>query len=262
MAAAIASPGKTPLPLATNQDLDCPFVDGNRKARHTHARSYSRKGRELAFSGSAPGRPVISRVKSRTSSSTLPTFSVSRRRTWRFFKTPPTARRQWLDTFDSIDDLILVHSVDGTILRANRALANRLGVELGALVGNSVRDVLHSSGLPWSRCPYCEGVAGKADEVDPSFGGYFLASDSSLHDSEGGHLGTIHVLKDFTDRRQAENKFRNLFEKVQEGIFISAPDGRFLDFNDAFMRILGYESHDELLQADIPCAVVCQPSRS
>ncbi|HEV3481055.1 MAG TPA: ATP-binding protein [Candidatus Acidoferrales bacterium] len=168
------------------------------------------------------------------------------------FQNAATARRQWLDTFDSIDDLVLVHSLDGTILRANRALADRLGVELATLVGRSVRDVLRSSGFAWSRCPYCEGSAGKADEVDPSFGGYFLASDSPLHDSEGGHLGTIHVLKDFTDRRQAENKFRNLFEKVQEGIFISAPDGRFLDFNDAFMRILGYESHDELLQADIP----------
>jgi PAS domain S-box-containing protein len=176
------------------------------------------------------------------------------------FQNAATARRQWLDTFDSIDDLILVHSLDGTILRANRALAERLGVELAALVGRSVRDVLHSSGFAWSRCPYCEGSAGKADEIDASFGGYFLASDSSLHDSEGGCLGTIHVLKDLTVRRQAENKFRTLFEKVQEGIFISAPDGRFLDFNDAFMRILGFESHDELLQADIPAQWYVNPA--
>src|SRR5579863_6135303 len=167
------------------------------------------------------------------------------------FQNAAAARRQWLDTFDSIDDLILVHSLDGTILRANRALADRLSVEPAALVGRSVRDALHSSAFAWSRCPYCEGAAGKADEVDPSFGGYFLATDSSLHDSGGGHLGTIHVLKDFTAERQAETKFRTLFEKVQEGIFISTPDGRFLDFNEAFLRILGYESHDELLQADI-----------
>ena len=176
------------------------------------------------------------------------------------FQNAAAARRQWLDTFDSIDDLILVHSLDGTILRANRALADRLGAELATLVGRSVRDVLRSSGFAWSRCPYCEGAAGKADEIDPSFGGYFLASDSSLHDSEGGYLGTIHVLKDLTDRRQAENKFRTLFEKVQEGIFISTPDGHFLDFNDAFMRILGYESDDELLQADIPAQLYVNPA--
>ena len=160
-------------------------------------------------------------------------------------------RRQWLDTFDSIDDLILVHALDGRILRVNRALTARFGVEPVALVGRNVRDVLQHRGNQWSRCPYCEGVAGKDEAFDPTFGGYFLATDSALNDSTGGRLGTIHVLKDVTLRRQAENKYRTLFEKVQEGVFISTPEGRFLDFNDAFMRILGYDNHDDLLREDV-----------
>ncbi len=160
-------------------------------------------------------------------------------------------RRQWLDTFDSIDDLILVHALDGRILRVNRALTARLGVEPPALVGRDVREVLGQNGREWTRCPYCEGVAGKGEEFDTTFGGHFLATDSALTDSAGGRLGTIHILKDVTLRRRAENKYRTLFEKVQEGVFISTPDGRFIDFNDAFMRILGYESHDELLREDI-----------
>ena len=168
------------------------------------------------------------------------------------FEIAAASRRQWLDTFDSIDDLILVHSLDGRIIRANRPLATRLKMEPESLAGRFVRDVLHHDNVPWVRCPYCEGATGKAEDIDPSFGGYFLATDSALHDSEGGRLGTIHVLKDFTSRRQAENKFRTLFEKVQEGVFVSTPEGRFVDFNDAFMRILGYESHDDLLQADLP----------
>ncbi|HKV05786.1 MAG TPA: ATP-binding protein [Candidatus Acidoferrales bacterium] len=168
------------------------------------------------------------------------------------FESAAASRRQWLDTFDSIDDLILVHSLDGRIIRANRALAARIEAEPGALVGRFVREVLRQGRTSWVRCPYCEAAAGRPEDIDPSFGAYFLATDSAFHDSEGGRLGTIHVLKDFTSRRQAENKFRTLFEKVQEGVFISTPEGRFLDFNDAFMRILGYESHDDLLQADIP----------
>jgi len=160
-------------------------------------------------------------------------------------------RRQWLDTFDSIDDLILVHALDGRVLRVNRALTERLGVVPTALVGRDVRGVLRHGPTAWTRCPYCEGVAGKDEDFDTTFGGYFLATDSALTDSAGGRLGTIHVLKDVTLRRQAENKYRTLFEKVQEGVFISTPEGRFIDFNDAFMRILGYDSHDELLREDI-----------
>ena len=164
-------------------------------------------------------------------------------------------RRQWLDTFDSIDDLILVHALDGQILRVNRALTARLGANPPALVGRNVREVLRHGKAPWSRCPYCEGVAGKDEDFDTTFGGYFLATDSALTDSAGGRLGTIHVLKDVTLRRQAENKYRTLFEKVQEGVFISTPEGRFIDFNDAFMRILGYENHDELLREDISASL-------
>ena len=166
------------------------------------------------------------------------------------FETATTTRRQWLDTFDSIDDLILVHAPDGRILSVNRALAERLGFAAVGLVGRTVREVLKGDTL-WSRCPYCEGAAGKDEMVDPSFGGYFLVTDSAFHDSQGGRLGTIHVFKDVTRRRQAENKYRTLFEKVPEGVFISTPGGQFVDFNDAFMRILGYERHDELLGEDV-----------
>lgn len=167
------------------------------------------------------------------------------------FESAATSRRQWLDTFDSIGDLILVHSYDGNVLRANRALAWHLGVDPGALEGQSIRSLLQQADVHWTKCPYCEGAAGKAEQIDPTFGGYFLVTNSDFHDSEGRPLGTIHVLKDFTERRQAENKFRMLFENVQEGIFISTPEGRFLDFNKALMNILGYESREELLSVDI-----------
>ena len=103
----------------------------------------------------------------------------------------------------------------------------------------------------WTICPYCEGVEGKTEEIDPTFGGYFLATDSAFNDSEGAGAGTIHVLKDFTSRRQAESKFRNLFEKAQEGVFIASKDGQLLDCNRAFMRILGYESREELMKLNV-----------
>ncbi len=175
------------------------------------------------------------------------------------FESAATSRRQWLDTFDSITDLILVHSPDGSVLRANRALAWHLGVDPGALEGHSLRSLLQQAGVRWTNCPYCEGAAGKPEQIDPTFGGYFLVTNSDFHDSNGQPLGTIHVLKDFTERRQAENKFRMLFENVQEGIFISTPEGRFLDFNKALMNILGYESREELLAVDIEPTLYLRP---
>jgi two-component system NtrC family sensor kinase len=135
-----------------------------------------------------------------------------------------------------------------------------LGVEPASLEGQALRDLLTQGGQRWNSCPYCEGAAGKSEEVDPSFGGHFLVTNSDFHDSEGNRLGTIHVLKDYTERRQAENKFRMLFENVQEGIFISTPQGRFLDFNKVFMEIVGYGSREELMLTDIPATFYVDPA--
>jgi two-component system NtrC family sensor kinase len=62
---------------------------------------------------------------------------------------------------------------------------------------------------------------------------------------------TIHVLKDITDRREAERRYRELFDSIQEGLFFATPEGRFLDVNDAMVRMLGYDARDELLRADV-----------
>src|SRR5260370_11183551 len=62
---------------------------------------------------------------------------------------------------------------------------------------------------------------------------------------------TIHVLKDITDRREAERRHRELFDSIQGGLFFATPQGRFLDVNDAMVRMLGYDARDELLRADV-----------
>lgn len=49
--------------------------------------------------------------------------------------------------------------------------------------------------------------------------------------------------------RQAEEKYRNIFENAMDGIFQSAPDGRLLRVNPAFAKIFGYESSEEIQTA-------------
>ncbi|MDE3111030.1 MAG: GAF domain-containing protein, partial [Acidobacteriota bacterium] len=130
-----------------------------------------------------------------------------------------SSHRQWEDTFDSIEDLILVHDSDGKIISVNRAFAARLQAQPHDLAERAIREVLRQGNHPWNRCPYCEHAAGEAEKFDPSFSGYYVSTHSALHDSDGKRHGTIHVLRDVTTRREAENKFHTLFEKVQEGVF-------------------------------------------
>jgi len=64
-------------------------------------------------------------------------------------------------------------------------------------------------------------------------------------------MQTIHVLKDISDRLEVEQRYRELFDNIQEGLFFSTPDGRFIEVNDALVRMLGYGSREELLQVDV-----------
>ena len=167
------------------------------------------------------------------------------------FKQAAAAQQQWADTFDSIADPVFVHDPGFRIGRSNRRLAQLVGREDGGLAGALVREVFSRKNAKFSECPYCEGVAGDGDERDPWLPGYFLASNSSFADSAGRPQGTIHVLKDITERKRAEEKYQTLVSNVQEGVFISTPQGHFLDFNQAFLDVTGYASREELLSADI-----------
>ncbi len=174
----------------------------------------------------------------------------------RLFEQVATVQQQWAYTFDSIGDPIFVHDPEFRIVRTNQRLGNLLGRDPAALVGRMVTDLLPRKGTNYKSCPYCEGLAGEGDDPDPWLTGYFLASNSTFTDPSGRQLGTVHALKDISERKRAEEKYRTLVSNVQEGVFISNPQGRFLDFNDALMRILGFEQRDELLNADIPAMFV------
>jgi PAS domain S-box-containing protein len=178
----------------------------------------------------------------------------------RLFEQVNTVQQQWEYTFDSIGDPILVHDPQGRILRSNQRLNHLLGREGGGLVGRNVTELLTVKNSAYQICPYCESVAGEGDERDPWLQGYFLSSNSTFADPSGRQLGTVHVLKDITDRKRAEEKYRTLVSSVQEGVFISTPQGRFLDFNDALLRMTGYDAREELMTIDIPSAFYANQS--
>jgi len=111
-------------------------------------------------------------------------------------------------------------------------------------------------------CPFCRAMADEADEfVHPVFDRTFLVSTSRVHGASDEGLQTIHVLKDISDRREAERRYRELFDNIQEGLFFSTPAGRFVEVNDAMVRMLGYGSREELLQINIPAQLYFSPAQ-
>ena len=49
------------------------------------------------------------------------------------------------------------------------------------------------------------------------------------------------------DLRQSEERYRSLFDRMLDGIYLSTHEGRFVDVNPAFVRMFGYSSKQEML---------------
>ncbi|MGC2329016.1 MAG: PAS domain-containing protein [Candidatus Sulfotelmatobacter sp.] len=182
----------------------------------------------------------------------------------RLFTAVEQANRHWLEIFDAITDFIVAHDEADKVLRVNRSLAAMIGVPPSELIGVNMRALMALTGDVASfSCPFCRSMANANDEfVHPVFDHTYLVSTSRVHGTSSEGVQTIHVLKDVTDRREAERRYRELFDNIQEGLFFSTPAGRFIEVNDAMVRMLGYASREELLQIDIPSQLYFSPDQN
>lgn len=163
------------------------------------------------------------------------------------------SKKQWVEDIDAISDYIVVHDQSWKIVRTNRSLASHLGIPPAALVGEAMHSLRHiaetGSALP---CPFCQNThAAREEYTATSDGRTFIVSTSRTRGATEEEGRTIHVLKDISDRREAERRYRELFDNIQEGLFFATPEGQFIDVNDAMVRMLGYQSREELLRADV-----------
>lgn len=61
----------------------------------------------------------------------------------------------------------------------------------------------------------------------------------------------VRSVHDLSETKAAEERYKTLFDHMQEGVFVSSPEGRVLDCNEAFVQMLGYSSKQDLFRVDL-----------
>jgi two-component system, NtrC family, sensor kinase len=128
----------------------------------------------------------------------------------RLFSRIEQSRKQWVEDFDAISDFIVVHDAENRVLRLNRALADLLRVRPTEAIGRDMGklEILASPPEP-GHCPFCRNAESAREEfIFPAADRTFLVSSSRIHTGQVDDLRTIHILKDITDRREAERRYR------------------------------------------------------
>jgi len=134
------------------------------------------------------------------------------------------AKLDWERTFDSVPDFIAILDNEHRIVRANQAMAQKLGVTPEQCIGLNCYSCVHGTTIPPECCPHSKSVKdGKehiAEVLEPRLGGYFLVSTTPLRDKQGLMVGTVHVARNITERKQMQNKLEeyaaHLEDLVQE----------------------------------------------
>ncbi|MBI5494605.1 MAG: PAS domain S-box protein [Deltaproteobacteria bacterium] len=167
------------------------------------------------------------------------------------------AKEEWERTFDAVPDLIALIDQDHRIVRANRAMATRLGAQPDALMGRRCFEVIHGTSEPATDCPHermiRSGLEEYAELAASRLGGFFAMTATPLRDGAGNLVGCVHIARDITERRQheeallaSETRFRAIFDNVSDGLLLADPGtGALIMANRSICRMLGY-SADEL----------------
>jgi PAS domain S-box-containing protein len=158
----------------------------------------------------------------------------------------------------SLDPLATI-SPDGIITDVNRATEEVTGVPREKLIGSDFSNYFTEPDK--AREGYRQ-VFDKGTVKDYTLAIRHISGDvtdvlynATVYRNEAGEVeGVFAAARDITESKRmeeairiSESKYRSIFENAAEGIFQTTIDGRILAANPACVRILGYDSAEELI---------------
>ncbi|MGB5748460.1 MAG: PAS domain S-box protein [Desulfobacterales bacterium] len=165
---------------------------------------------------------------------------------------------------NAFEDGIYVMNKDLVVEFMNSAMI----AEFGEGVGKKCHQLTNHSE---EKCPWClsdEVFAGNTVRREV----YVRLVDKTYYLTEipfenaDGTLSKLSIYHDISKEkkqeemlRASEEEFKNLFEHVATGVFISSKEGKFLNANQALLDMLGYESKEEFLNINLPQDLYVRP---
>ncbi|MBI5075935.1 MAG: PAS domain S-box protein [Nitrospirae bacterium] len=160
------------------------------------------------------------------------------------------AKDDWEDTFDTINDAITIHDKDLNIIRTNKAAERLLGKSGAEIVGTKCFRSYHGADLPPDACPGSltlqNGASSVIELFEPHLNKYLEVKALPRCDRSGALIGVIHVVRDITERKKAEEALSeqqdfasNLIENSTVATFVLDSSHIIMIWNKACEELTG-----------------------
>lgn len=165
---------------------------------------------------------------------------------------------------NSVSDVIFETDENGKLVFLNETWKRMTDHEVADTLGKSLFAMMDAQDQVKQRQMFDELVSGERQayrletRIEIGHGNYKAAeiSFSMLRMAEDRSIRVVGTIKDIEKRRraeaslrEAEQRFRTIFENSISGIYQTSADGRFISANPALAEIFGYSSADDLMSS-------------
>ncbi|MBF0385215.1 MAG: PAS domain S-box protein [Candidatus Omnitrophica bacterium] len=156
----------------------------------------------------------------------------------------------WDAAFDSIEDLISIHDNNFCILKVNKAFSKSVGIPPGKLIGRKCYEVMHAANGPRLSCCHKLAIEGKESKTEENFEPllkkFFQVSCSPIFDNNKKIIGTVHIARDITGLKRAEERLRQHSNEIEEQLKVIAENA------PVFLLQLNRQGHIDYINHAFP----------
>lgn len=169
-------------------------------------------------------------------------------------------REMYYDLFENSMDAIYVSSKDGKLQAFNKSMEKLLSYSKEELESLNLRDIYYA---PIERLLFIEEIERKGyvkdfevkliDKHQKVL--HCLITATTKHNSSSEIIGFSGIIHNITSRKEYEKKlaeseerYRNLFERIPLGLYISNPNGELIDVNQGFLKLLEIAGDKSLIK--------------